>query len=177
MLTKTRIICVSLCVVNLSSCMTGGQHDYGNSQSYDYQTSPLYPDGYDNTVVYSNNVYETQQEVMVPDSYHVEATQSPVSSKHIDKSWVSSQNPMGYTIQIADDEKASHVAGILQKAPKNEHMAEVKYQRDGKVYYEGLYGTYPTSEAASKALSALPDDIKQAAGIKTWGSVQQTVME
>ena len=177
MLTKTRIICVSLCVLNLSACMTGGPHDYSNAQSYGYQVSPLYPEGYDNTVVYGNNPYETRQEIMVPNSYHIGATQSPTASKDLDRTWVSSQNPTGYTIQIADDEKAARVAGTLQKAPKNEHMAEVKYQRNGKAYYKGLYGTYPTSEAASKALNALPDDVKQGAGIQTWGSVQQSVTE
>ena len=177
MLTKLKIICISLCVVNLSACMTGGQRSYSSAQSYDYQTSPLYPEGYDNTVVYGNTHYPSQQTVIVPDSYHVGAFQSPTASKDLDKTWVSSQNPMGYTIQIADDEKAARVAGTLQKAPKNEHMAEVKYQRDGKAYYKGLYGTYPDQDAANKALSALPEDVKQSAAIQTWGSVQQNITE
>ncbi len=177
MLTKTRIICVSLCVFNLSACMTGEQHDYNNSYSYGYQVSPLYPEGYDNTVVYSETSFETKPAVMVPDSYHIGATQSPIASKDLDKTWVSSQNPKNYTIQIADDEKAARVAGTLQKAPKNEHMAEVKYQRNGKAYYKGLYGSYPTSEDANKALNALPADVKQGAGIQTWESVQQSVAE
>ncbi len=180
MLTKTRIVCVSLCAVSLTACMSGGQPNYGNYQPYDYQTTPLYPEGYDNTVVYSSPYdtrYESKQDVVVPESYHVGAYQSPTPSKDLDKNWVNSQNPMGYTIQIADDEKASHVASTLQKAPKSEHMAEVKYQRDGKAYYKGLYGTYPNYDAASKALGSLPDDVKQNAGIKTWGSVQQNVTE
>lgn len=176
MLTQTRIVCLSLCIVNLPACMTAEHHDYSNSQSYDYRASPLYPEGYDNTVVYSSP-YESPKEIMVPESYHVGATQSPITSKDMDKSWVSSQSPMGYTIELADGEKAAHVAGVLEKAPKSEHMAEVKYQRDGKAYYKGLYGTYPNYEAANKALSTLPDDLKQRAGIKTWGSVQQNISE
>lgn len=175
MLTKSKLICVSVCIVNLSACMTNAPHDYNNSQSYGYQVSPLYPEGYDNTVVCSNNLYDTPQERVVPESYQMKA--SPVASKDLDKTWVNSQNPTGYTIQIADDEKAARVAGTLQKAPKNERMAEVKYQRDGKAYYKGLYGTYSTSEEANKALNALPEDIKQGAGIQSWGTIQQSVTE
>lgn len=179
MLTKTKVMCISLCVVNLSACMTGGQHDYSNAQSYDYQTSPLYPEGYDNTVIYSNDSYNTttQQTPVVPESYHVGSTRSPIASKDLDKTWVTSQNPASYTIQIAEGDKAARVAGTLQKAPKNERMAEVKYQHDGKEYYKGLYGTYPNQEAANKALNALPDDVKQGAAVQTWGSVQQNITE
>lgn len=176
MLTNIKIISISLCAISLSACMIDdGQDMTSNYQSYDYKNTPLYPEGYDSTAIYSDET--AKKEVVVPESYHVGAMQSPVSPKDLDKSWVRSQNPMGYTIQIANDEKAAHVAGALQKAPKNERMAEIKSQRDGKANYIGLYGTYPNYDAAHKALDALPADIKQGAGIKSWGSVQQTVSE
>lgn len=177
MLTKTKIICVSFCVIHLSACMTSGANHYTTPQPYDYQTTPLYPEGYDNTVVYSNAAFEEKQELVIPNSYHVGTAQSPIASKDLDKSWVNNQNPGNYTIQISEDEKAAHVAGVLQKAPKNEHMAEVKYQQNGKAYYKGLYGSFPTAEAATKALDALPADIKEGAKIESWGSVQQNVTE
>ncbi len=177
MLTHARIICVFIGVIGLSGCLTTKTNEYNNSQSYDYQPSPLYPDGYDNTVAYGNDVYSEPKEVVVPDSYHVSATRAPIASKDLDRGWVNSQNPMGYTIQLADDEKPARVAGLLQKAPKNERMAEVKYQHNGKAYYKGLYGTYTTQDDANKALNALPDEIKHGAGIKTWESVQQTVAD
>ena len=82
-----------------------------------------------------------------------------------------------YTIELADGDKASEVANTLYKAPKNDRMAEIKYQKDGKTYYKGVYGSYPSLEAAQQALTTLPDEIKQKAGVQTWGSVQQNVHE
>ena len=177
MLTKTKIICASLCALNLSACMTSGSRDEGHYQTYDNQASPLYPDGYDTTVVYGNNPYETTREVMTPESYHLGTSRPPVSSKDLDKTWVSSQSPNGYTIQLSNDEKASHVAGVLQKIPKNERMAEIKYQHDGKTSYKGLYGSYPSAEAAHNALNTLPNDIKQGAQVEPWGTIQQEITE
>ncbi len=178
MLTKTKVLSLCICTIGLSACMTsGGQNNNQNYQSYNYDSSPLYPEGYDNTNVYMDQSASSSREVVVPESYHVGSYQSPTSPKDLDRAWVNKQNPQSYTIEIADDEKPARVAGALQKAPKSEHMAELKYQRDGKDYYKGLYGTYATPEAAQQALSALPDDVKQGAGVKTWGSVQQNVTE
>ena len=87
------------------------------------------------------------------------------------------QNAQGYTIELADGDKAAQVAGALYKAPKNQRTAEVKYQQGGKTYYKGLYGSYPSYDAAQQALSTLPADVKQKAGIKSWGSVQHGVGE
>ncbi|MFI4919644.1 MAG: SPOR domain-containing protein, partial [Legionellales bacterium] len=119
-----------------------------------------------------NDGQQQTQGVVVPESYHVGAYHSPVSFKDMDQSWVSRQNPQGYTIEIADDAKASEVARKLYNTPKNDRMAQVQYQRNGRVYYKGVYGTYSSSDAAQKALDALPPDIKQGAGVKTWSSIQ-----
>ena len=178
MLTKLRILSVFLCAASLSACMIDdAQNNTSNYQSYNYQNTPLYPEGYDNTMVYMDQTATPSHDVVVPESYHVGAYQSPRPPKDLDRAWVNNQPSQNYTIEIADGENAAHVAGSLQKAPKSEHMAEVKYQRGGKAYYKGLYGTYPSAEAAQQALSALPEDIKQNAGVKTWGSIQQGVSE
>jgi septal ring-binding cell division protein DamX len=177
MFTKTQWLGLSCCFMMLSGCMIDdGQISSGSNEAYMAQNSLLYPEGYENVGTYGYQT-EYKKEVVVPESYHVGAYHSPSLPKDVDKTWVSNQSSTGYTIELADDEKASHVAGVLQKAPKNERMAEVKYQRDGKAYYKGLYGTYPTQEAAEDALKALPDEVKQGAGIKNWGSVQQSVNE
>lgn len=177
MLTTFRILSISLCAVNLSACMIdGGQTNNGNYQSYNYENAPLYPEGYDNTSVYMEQPV-TSHGVVVPESYHVGAYQSPTPPKDLDRAWVNNQNPQSYTIEIMQGDNAARVASALQKAPKNEHMAEVKSQRGSKPYYTGLYGTYPSAEAAQQALSALPEDLKQSAGVKTWSSVQQNVSE
>ncbi len=191
---KLRLMAVSIGVLSLSACMLDGGNDFSstgyNANPYQLpsnQTSLLYPEGYENTSSYNTySTYNTsndmdaiapasENQVVVPDTYHVGAYRSPASPKDVDRSWVTSQNPQGYTIELANGEKASHVANVLYKAPKNERMAEVQSQRNGKPYYEGLYGSYPTQEAAQEALNKLPDDVKQNAGIKTWGSVQNTV--
>lgn len=172
--TKIKLIAVAICTINLSSCM---YEDNLNSSytSYAYDESQLYPQNYR----MSNFGYQDQpsRRVAVPDSYHVGEYHSPVSFKDRDRNWVSSQNPQGYTIEVANDEKASAVAKKLYKAPKNDRMAQVKYQKNGKEYYKGLYGTYDSAEAAQKALEALPPDIKQGAGVKNWSSVQENLNE
>jgi septal ring-binding cell division protein DamX len=111
-------------------------------------------------------------EVEVPESYYVGPSHSPVSFKDKDNEWVRSQNPQGYTVEVADDEKASKVAGKLYKLPKNDRMAQIRYQRGGKGYYKGIYGSYDSQEAAQKAMSALPEDVRAGAAVKNWGSVQ-----
>jgi hypothetical protein len=114
-------------------------------------------------------------QVTVPNSYHVGEYHSPISFKDRDKSWVSSQNPQAYTIEVAEGDKASQVAQKLYKTPKNDRMAQVKSQVNGSAYYKGVYGTYPDEASAQKALDALPDDIKQGAAVKNWSSVQQNL--
>lgn len=167
---QLKLIIVACYAVNLSSCAM-----YDDSltsyQSYTYSDSNLFPQNNYRVSTYGYQDQSTRG-VSVPDSYHVGQYHSPVSFKDRDRSWVSSQNPQGYTIEVADDEKAAMVAKKLYKAPKNDRMAQVKYQRNGKAYYKGLYGTYDSAEAAQKALESLPPEIKQGAGVKNWGSVQ-----
>jgi hypothetical protein len=173
---KIKLITVGLCVINLSSC-TMNEDNYTTSyQTYTYDETQLNPQG---NYQMNNYGYQNQssQSVFVPDSYHVGEYHSPVSFKDRDRNWVKSQNPQGYTIEVADDEKASHVAQKLYKAPKSDRMAQVKYQRNGKAYYKGLYGTYDNAEAAQKALDALPPEMKQGAGVKNWGNVQGNLDE
>jgi septal ring-binding cell division protein DamX len=166
-----KFIGVGICILNLASCVTYEERDTPNYQAYAYDYAPIYQPSSSSPMDYGP-VYTTQTSVSVPDSYHVGEYHSPVSFKDRDRTWVSSQNPQGYTIELADDEKASQVAKKLYQAPKNDRMAQVKYLRDGKSYYKGLYGTYPSAEAAQKALDALPSDVRQDAAIQSWGSVQ-----
>ncbi len=176
MFSKTRVLSICLCISGLSSCTTiYGPKTYTNYQYSAESTTQLYSDGYSDGGYYSDSYQE--KTVVVPESYHVGVNHSPTPHTDRDKDWVNSQNSQSYTIELADDEKASAVANTLYKAPKSERMAEVKYQRDGKAYYKGVYGTYPSYEAAQEALKALPEDVKQKAGVKTWGSVQSGVNE
>lgn len=173
---KIKLIVLGLCSMSMSACMVNDEVYTPGYQAYAYDQTQLYPQGdyrfYNLNYTYPN---QSNQEVSVPDSYHVGQYHSPVSFKDRDKNWVSSQNPQGYTIEVADGDKASQVAQKLYKAPKNDRMAQIKYQRNGKNYYKGLYGTYNSAEEAQKALDALPPEIKQGAGIKNWNNVQNTM--
>ncbi|AHE66509.1 SPOR domain-containing protein [Legionella oakridgensis] len=178
MLNKIRIIVVLIYTISLAACVAYNPNGYMNYQSYTYDGKPLYPESYEGNYRYyeqENYHPEATKQVVVPDSYHVGPYHSPASHKDRDRQWVESQNPQAYTIELANGEKASQVAGQLYKAPKSDRMAQIKYQQNGKTYYEGLYGSYSSYEAAQQALNALPDDIKQGASIQSWGNVQNKV--
>ena len=177
---KVRLIGVLVCAASLSACMSYNPNGYSNYRSYIYEGEPIYPESYDNRGRgFDNYQYQpqTQKQVVVPSSYHVGPYHSPTSHKDKDRSWVNSQNPQGYTIELADDEKPANVARKLYKAPKSDRMAQVKYQRDGINHYKGIYGSYPTMEAAQQALQALPAEVKAGATVKNWGSVQSHVTQ
>lgn len=167
-------------VAALTGCMsTPNQYLNYHASPYD-DRSMYYSEQYEGEYPYyqpSQNANAAKKPVEVPETYHVGRYHSPTSHKDRDRRWVVSQNPQAYTIEIAEGEKASQVAGKLFKAPKKDRMAQIKYQRGDRVYYEGVYGSYPSYEAAQQALSTLPDDLKQGAHIKSWGSVQNKVYQ
>lgn len=165
---------LGLCTVGLSSCVSYQENYTPGYQAYVYDNSQLYPQG-NYRMLHSDERNQGNQAINVPDSYHVGEYHSPVSFKDRDRNWVSSQNAEGYTIEVADDEKASQVAEKLYKAPKSDRMAQVKYQHHGKTYYKGVYGTYNNAKEAQKALDALPEDIRNGAGVKSWGSIQNNL--
>lgn len=169
---------VGLCALGVSSCVIV------DNRTSDDLYYPAYAT-YDNSQLYmqsnySNSSYnykynysiQPKQDVVVPDSYHVGEVRSPVSFQDRDSVWVSSQNPQAYTIELANGDKASKVAQVLYKAPKNDRRAQVKYQRYGKNYYRGVYGSYHSAAEAQKALDALPVDIRNGATVTRWDRVQ-----
>lgn len=148
------------------------QKDYYNSSNFTY--NPLYPEGYET----GGNFNPPQPSspastVVVPESYHVGIDHSPVPPKDVDKNWVATQSPEHFTIELVDADKPYEVAKILSEVPKNERTAELKYERNGKTYYKGMYGTFDSYEAAQAALNQLPEAVKQTAGIKRWDGIQQ----
>ena len=175
MLTKTQLIALSLCAIGLTACNKSNEY-WGSKSSNRGAAIQLYPDGYDNGGAYAPGDAETKQ-VVVPETYHVNETSPPQSFKSRDINWVSNQNPQGYTIELTSGEQASSVAATLQRAPKSERMAAIKVKQDGREVYQGIYGTFSSQEAAQAALNSLPEDLKQNARIKSWGSVQSEVSE
>ena len=172
---KRRFLSLYLCVASLSACTTYSPSSLPAYQ-YSYEDTHFYPDKYQSGIYSSDQDQETKQ-VMVPESYHVGVNHSPTPHTDRDRTWMDSQSAQSYTIELAEGDNASRVASTLYKAPKNDRMAEIKYQKEGKTYYKGVYGSYPNLEAAQGALKALPQDMQQTATIKTWGSVQDSAKE
>lgn len=180
---KIKSSLVGFCSLGLSSCMimensTSQNLNYPAYATYDtqfYNQNNLnrVPENYKYDAYKYSEDSSSKQNVTVPDSYHVGEAHSPISFKDRDQNWVSGQNPQAFTIELADGEKASQVAQKLYKAPKNDRMAQVKYQRGGKEYYRGVYGSYNSAQEAQKALDTLPADVKNGASIKNWGSIQK----
>lgn len=176
-----RHVSLFVCLGSLTACTSldsGGKYSNTPPPTYNssvpYGSTLLYPEGYESTSDRSNNLTELNETktVSVPDTYLIGRDSTPMPHTDMDKTWVNSQDAAAYTIELANGDKASDVANTLYHAPKRERMAEIKYQRDGKTYYKGVYGTYPTREAAQQALKDLPEQVKQHADVKTWSTVQ-----
>lgn len=175
-----KLIGIALAAVGLTSCGVYDDREYiAYGSGYPVEIYSNYSESRYQENYYSNYKadYRPSQTVVVPESYHVGQYHSPQSSKDSDHSWVSGQNPQGYTIELADDEQAASVAKQLYTAPKTDRRAQVKYYQNGKTHYKGVYGTYENAEAAQKAMEALPPELRKKAGIKKWGSVQNSLGE
>ena len=174
---QKKLLGILLCAAGLSGCVSHHPHGYPHYRAYTYEGQVIYPDNYGEYDMgeHRQSQTESSQKVVVPESYHVGSYHSPASHKDRDRSWVNQQHPGAYTIELADGDKASQVAGVLYKAPKKNRMAQVKYYRGGKTYYKGLYGSFPSYDAAQEALNTLPADIKQRANIRPWTSVQRNI--
>ena len=173
---KIPLATLLLCVSSLPGCVTNGGYSGGYQPTvYLYDARQDHPAQYIDNVNFNRFRYveeRPERTVSVPESWHVGSMRAPVSAKDQDSSWVSKQSPTGYTIEITEDEKAALVANKLTRLPKTDRTAEVRYKRNGKQVYKGVYGSYGSQEEAQKALDALPDDVKSGAGVTNWGSLQ-----
>lgn len=170
MLNKFKTLSLVVCVSSLSGCATTTPEPTEIPQgSYNfYDDNRLYPEGYEGDSFAPPPTYE-QKEVVVPENYFVGPSHAPTSHKDMDKEWISHQNAQNYTIELATGSSAPEVAKTLTRAPKIERTAQIKTQQG---YYKGVYGSFPSQEAAQQALNALPQDIKQSAKIQSWSAIQ-----
>ena len=173
------LVIVCACVLLLGGCAIDGTDSSDHYWNYFPRNQPSnqpYPEGYDSLAYHQddphgNNAYRAR-EVSVPESYHLGINNMPTASKDADRHWVDGQSPNGYTIELAEDSKPAPVASTLQGLPKTQRSAEVKSQHGS---YIGIYGSYPTREAAETQLNSLPDPLKQRAKIKNWQSIQNVM--
>lgn len=172
MLSTIKHVTVLVSVCSLVACSTFNTNGYS---TYNDHGTELYPEGYESVGHYTESSPQSGP-VSVPESPHVSAYHPPIRPKDVDHQWISQQNKNDYTIEIAESDKAASVASSLQKTPAAERKAEVSYQSGDKTLYKGVYGTYPTIEAAQQALQTLPADVQSNAQIKHWGNIQGTLM-
>lgn len=172
---------IGICLSGLAGCKNYDDIDYLAYNPYpdDYRMYSGYqsPESYQNpyrNYRYADSEYRPVESttVQVPETYHVGSYHSPVSFKERDQAWVASQNGQGYTIQISEGSEAAAVAQALNNAPKNDRRAQVSYERGGKRYYKGVYGSFNSLQDAQKALDTLPETVRSSARIKNWSSIQ-----
>lgn len=175
---KVRAITIAFGIIGLSSCII----DDGTGRNLYYPSPVVYND--DNIYAghsyqlpgdnYKYNSVSTNESVVVPESYHVGESKRPVSFQDRDSAWINKQSSHAYTIELAQGDRPAQVAQALFKAPKNNRMAQVKYQRWGKTYYRAVYGTFDNAEEAQKTLDSLPAELKQNAAVKNWSSIKSS---
>lgn len=170
----------TLSIVLLSSTLCACIYNEGEFrfQPYDERTVSNPPQTYQNFNDYNYKAEaqrEEKREVVVPETYHMQTYQGPQAHKSRDRRWVETQDPKGYTIEVADSSRPSEVANKLHQAPRNQRMAEVQYRQNGSAYYKGLYGSYSSYEEAERALHSLPEEVRSGAKISTWNKVQSNV--
>jgi septal ring-binding cell division protein DamX len=120
--------------------------------------------------------YETQTTEAKPLPHFVKTAEVPqahVSAKNQDIAWVEEQQPYHLTIMVASDTKPLAVSNALMEAPKDQHGAVLKYEKNGQIYYSGVYGSFLNTENAKNALEQLPQDLKVNAKIMPWSAMQQ----
>ena len=101
-----------------------------------------------------------------------ETPQIQASAKNLDLAWVQQQPPAAYTIILASGDQPLAISQSLMAAPKTAHLAAVKYEQRGHLYYTGLYGSYHDESDAQKQLSLLPENLKSVAKIEQWKNIQ-----
>ena len=101
-----------------------------------------------------------------------EAPQAHVSAKSIDIAWVEQQPSDHLTIMLASDTKPLSVSTALLDAPKDQHGAVLKYEKNGQIYYSGVYGSFLNQENAQAAMEQLPEQLKNNARIVHWANMQ-----
>lgn len=165
-----------LSLVNLYSCSAVDNYLYDDRPPPMIQKgTELYPEGYEATNYPPADYDMPRGPVTVPESYHVGIAHPPVKSKNVDEQWAAEQNSSNYTIEVAHDEKPATVAKKLLNVPKSERRAEIEYQDQGKKLYRGVYGSYPTKEAAEEAMKNLPEDVKQNANVQSWENIKKNM--
>jgi septal ring-binding cell division protein DamX len=120
--------------------------------------------------------YEAQTSEAKPLPHFVKTSEVPqahVSAKNNDISWVEEQQPNHLTIMLASDTKPLAVSHALMDAPKDQRGAVIKYEKNGQIYYSGVYGSFLNPENAQNALEQLPQSLRVNAKIMPWSSMQQ----
>lgn len=75
--------------------------------------------------------------------------------------WLMSQDPEGYTIQLAGTPEESKAHAFIDKYPLSGDIVAVHTVRGGRTWYMVLYNSYPTLAAARADINELPPAVRR----------------
>ena len=92
------------------------------------------------------------------------------------QSWLLSQNPGDYTLQLLATRDEDLMRTYLDEHQFTEPVAYFAFQRDGRQWYAAVYGAYPGKPQAQSAAATLPPDAgKNPPWIRQFGSIQKLI--
>jgi len=94
--------------------------------------------------------------------------------------WLLAQDAESYTIQIIGVSNEASMLDFINKNQllKQNEIAYYESRRNGKPWYQALFGRYPTKQAARRAADKLPENIRRAGPwIRRLSEVQQAILK
>jgi len=93
------------------------------------------------------------------------------SPKFQGEDWVQMQKPTHYTLQIFTSPAEQDLRDYAKKFDLHGDLAIVPEMRQGRIWYNLLYGTYPTANAANKSRATLPVEVKRDVWVRRFGKI------
>ena len=141
MLIRMRMFGGCLALSILAACNTTNQPEQIEMPTYPIPDAQQFPEYAEPKIIEQVTAEPDVNASAAADADAAPVT-TPTSSKSSDTIWVQEQSPTQYTLLIAADTSAAHVAMALQNAPKTARMAEVKTSSHGAINYLGVYGIF-----------------------------------
>jgi len=100
------------------------------------------------------------------------------ASKQIVTAAANANQPSGYTIQIVADDQLSSINSFIAANQIQNDAHALKTFRNGKAWYIAVYGNYASETQASRALAAMPNNLRsQHPFVRKLSDVQSKTVE
>lgn len=95
------------------------------------------------------------------DTAAVSKTTTPLTAKPVARSWISSQNPKHFTLQVMGSHERLALTGVMHDHKLSPDVAAVLHTRlNNKDWYILVYGSYSTPDKARAAVRTLPKSLQ-----------------